>query len=74
MDTKKIPYFFNTPRWRSALYKKNRVTPVLRNCVGPIEYNSLFKSASLLCKFLLNDHAKHFNAYISPYISLYNTR
>ena len=58
----------NTSRYTSK-------TPVLQKLYWlPVEHRSVFKTATLVYKFLLTGFSKYFDLYISSYSSSYSTR
>ena len=58
----------NTSRYTS-------ITPVLKNLHWlPVQHRSVFKTATLVYKFLHTGFPKYFAPYISSYSSFYNTR
>ena len=55
--------------------KFSSITPVLKRLHWlPVEYRSVFKTATLVYKFLHSGIPQYFDPYLQPYSSGYNTR
>ena len=53
----------------------SRITPVLKKLHWlPVEHRAIFKTATLVYKYIHNGIPKYFDPYISLYSSMYNTR
>ena len=66
---------YSVARIVSETSKFHRLTLVLKQMQWlSVEYCSIYKTASLVYRFLQTGFLKYLDAYLPPYISLYHTR